>query len=53
MKAVLIHRPGSVKYDTVEDPKIAAKDDIILVVHLLLIKNIIYKGVAGPLDPTL
>jgi len=30
MKAAVIHGPGSVKYDTVEDPKINAQDDIIL-----------------------
>lgn len=30
MKAAVIHGPGSIKYDTVEDPKIIAQDDIIL-----------------------
>ena len=30
MKAAVIHGPGSIKYDTVEDPKIKDQDDIIL-----------------------
>lgn len=30
MKAAVIHGPGSVTYDTVEDPRIKAHDDIIL-----------------------
>jgi threonine dehydrogenase-like Zn-dependent dehydrogenase len=30
MKAAVIHGPGSVKYDTVDDPKLKEKDDIIL-----------------------
>lgn len=30
MKAAVIHGPGSIKYDTVEDPKIKEQDDIIL-----------------------
>ncbi len=30
MKAAVIHGPGSIKYDTVDDPKLKANDDIIL-----------------------
>jgi len=30
MKAAVIHGPGSITYDTVDDPRIEAKDDIIL-----------------------
>lgn len=30
MKAAVIHGPGSIKYDTVDDPILKAKDDIIL-----------------------
>jgi threonine dehydrogenase-like Zn-dependent dehydrogenase len=30
MKAAVIHGPGSVTYDTVDDPQIKAQDDIIL-----------------------
>lgn len=30
MKAAVIHGPGSIKYDTVEDPKLVENDDIIL-----------------------
>ena len=30
MKAAVIHGPGSIKYDTVDDPKLNANDDIIL-----------------------
>lgn len=30
MKAAVIHGPGSIKYDTVDDPKLVENDDIIL-----------------------
>lgn len=30
MKAAVIHGPGSIKYDTVDDPELKAQDDIIL-----------------------
>jgi hypothetical protein len=29
MKAVLIHRPGSIQYNSVDDPEFKEKDDII------------------------
>jgi threonine dehydrogenase-like Zn-dependent dehydrogenase len=30
MKAAVIHGPGSVQYDTVDDPKLESNEDIIL-----------------------
>jgi threonine dehydrogenase-like Zn-dependent dehydrogenase len=42
MKAAVLHGPGYVQYDTVDDPKLKEKDDVILKVTSTAIVVLIF-----------